>query len=345
MYVHQSTHTPYDIVSQLPHSMEQVPPKLLQCLDLTGGLLVSYLPLALSGDGGGGHGVLGGEDLSRLVAPVLQRLLEDAYTFFTRPESEAESKSVTTASNKRSNNSGNGSGIEALVVLSPAAVMRRRARALDLHQTGLAASTPQSLASRKLLQSRMRGAIEAYRAVRLARVKGSCEEKLAGLMQTFFTEDQRDHSSSLDLQLKLGESGNVYSQFLTFKNALEKIVHVFLAVDTAELLSEGEINEKEAEDSDSSVSSASALSFYSEVEEVEASVLKHEVLYAFVSQQARLMLQIGDTWVGAYEALAAGTEEKTQSLRDNTTRVEVSSKGVFLSSCLPLFCLSACLAV
>ena len=319
--------------------MAQVTPKRVQCLDLTGGLLVHYLPLALS-EGRGGGGVLAEEEeYSRLVAPELQRLVHTACTLFAQPEPGSE---MTTDTATSSDND-----MTALAVLSPATVMWRRSQALALHQAGIAVTTAQSRISRKQLQSRLRVAVEVYRPARLARLKKCCDEKLTDLTQTLFTEEQRDHSSSLNLQLKLGESGNVYSQFLTFKNALEKIVHQYLALDTAALLSEGETNMEREEEEKGDSSASSALSFYLEVEEVEASMLKHDVLYAFVSQQVRLILQMGDAWVGAYEKLAVETVEKTQSLEDNCSRMEVRwghCDDEHFCQLLPC-CLSVCLSV
>jgi hypothetical protein len=258
---------------------------------------------------------------------VLQRLEDSSYALFAGPDAAT------------------------LAALSPASVLRRRDMALQQHRSGLAAVTPRSVASRKQLQSRLRASIETYKSSRLDRLRRQCEVKLEELMLAHLSGEQRDPASAsataTALQLKLGESANVYSQFLSFKNALEKIVHSFLVIDTAALLSSGEKNE-EAEsaaesgggtavtdtqtETEGGESSSSSLSFYLEVEGVEASVLKHDVLHDFVIRQVRRVLQMGQAWLGAYEALAAGATERMNSLGTSGTRIEVSCVATILAS-------------
>lgn len=274
--------------------MSQTQPKHVQCLQLSGPLISDYLhtlqKLSRSSK------ILDSDDLDLLVEPVLNREEANAFAFFTQSQTEIS------------------------CTLPPAVVLKRRFDALSRHQAIIATPTARSQASRKNLQSRMRATITAYKTSRLNRFRKRCESILLDLTTTHFKEDHKDLSVLSKLKLELGESSNVYSQFLAFKNSLEKIVNTYQATDIVALLAE---EETKVERGEFESELDEALVFYLDVEGAEASILKHDVLYEFIMKQANSILTMGSAWVESFKALAAASTAKMNDLEVNAKAVEV----------------------
>jgi len=274
-------------------SMSECQPKRVMCLEMSGRVLGDYFQVMQKSLLAGV--VLRPDDLAELVDQVLSQVEINAFDFFSQAH------------------------VESLAALSPSAVLERKAAALALHQAVIATSTAHSQASRKKVQGRIRTAIKAYRDSRLERFSKRCESILEELSARHFNDEHRDHN--ITLTLELGESGNVYSQFLTFKNSSEKIVNAYAGLDIAHLLSEGETT-AETQEGISTVDIQEALSAFVDEEVAEASTIKHNVLYEFIIKQIKHVLDLGKAWVQSYESVAAVAEEKTQTMESNTIRVQ-----------------------
>ena len=291
--------TAYDIPRITRYS-----PKRIQCLDLSGNLLCAYVSamqrISLESPGT----VLSNTHRTDMVDSVLLQIEEVAFSLF--------------------NNSGS------LFLLDPSTVMRLRQDALNYYESCFSIATTQSILARKKLQSRIRACILEYRSSRLDRLRKLCEIKLEELTLSLLPETERHCSTSM--QLELGESSRVYSQFLSFKNAFEKNIQGYMALDASVLISEGEVSENGDDDIVQNKNFLSSLTVFLELEKLESSSIKHDVLCSFIIKQLRMILNMGEAWVSAYELLVSSTIDKTQMLRRSISATEVIHGLLFFFS-------------